>query len=117
MSGNPYGPYDCHGSIIQEQNVSPTLRYDHRSITFDRHGSRVSSTIKSEIPIKSAALHYTTDSGEWKQRKWLSIPAEYGEGIVKADLPKERGITFFLTVVDERGATVTTEHKVIQVSR
>jgi hypothetical protein len=39
MSENLYGPYECHGSFIQEQNVCPTLRYKRRNITFDRHGS------------------------------------------------------------------------------
>lgn len=33
------GPYDCRGSIIVEKNVSPSLRYHHKPITYDRHGS------------------------------------------------------------------------------
>jgi beta-xylosidase len=62
MSKNVYGPYDCKGSILKEENVDPELRYTdkalpieswrkvagedapveiykERAITFDRHGS------------------------------------------------------------------------------
>lgn len=39
ISDSLYGPYDCHGSILREENVDPSLRYKHQNITFDRHGS------------------------------------------------------------------------------
>jgi hypothetical protein len=39
MSDNIYGPYDCHGSIIMEENIVPSLRYKKHNITHDRHGS------------------------------------------------------------------------------
>ena len=39
MSNQVYGPYDCRGSIIQEQNVDPAHRYKDQVITYDRHGS------------------------------------------------------------------------------
>ncbi|NLF32313.1 MAG: family 43 glycosylhydrolase [Planctomycetes bacterium] len=62
VSDNVYGPYECRGSILVEENVDPPLRYrdsgcpldawrrfggadapkalyDERVITFDRHGS------------------------------------------------------------------------------
>lgn len=39
MSNNVYGPYECRGSIIREDNVAPELRYTSHSITYDRHGS------------------------------------------------------------------------------
>lgn len=39
MSDSVYGPYDCQGSIILEENVHPSLRYSHKPLTFDRHGS------------------------------------------------------------------------------
>lgn len=39
MSANIYGPYDCHGSIILEENVAPALHYKKEVITADRHGS------------------------------------------------------------------------------
>ena len=39
MSDSVYGPYECWGSIIHEENVAPLLRYRHQVITADRHGS------------------------------------------------------------------------------
>jgi beta-xylosidase len=39
MSKSVYGDYDCKGSIVVEANVHPSLRYKHRHITLDRHGS------------------------------------------------------------------------------
>ena len=39
MSENIYGPYQCYGSIILEENVHPSLRYKNQHITQDRHGS------------------------------------------------------------------------------
>jgi beta-xylosidase len=38
-SESVYGPYQCHGSIINEENVDPALRYESQHITQDRHGS------------------------------------------------------------------------------
>lgn len=39
MSESIYGPYQCYGSIILEENVHPSLRYKNHHITYDRHGS------------------------------------------------------------------------------
>lgn len=39
-SASVYGPYQCHGSIIRADRVSPTMSYnDDRPVDFDRHGS------------------------------------------------------------------------------
>ena len=39
-------------------------------------GDRVSAKVVSPVPIKEAALHYTTDTGEWQKRHWQTVPAE-----------------------------------------
>jgi beta-xylosidase len=39
MAQSVYGPYDCRGSIILEENVAETHRYAENVITMDRHGS------------------------------------------------------------------------------
>jgi hypothetical protein len=39
MSETVYGPYECRGPILREQNVAPELRYLLHPITYDRHGS------------------------------------------------------------------------------
>lgn len=82
--------------------------------TIRREGIAVSATFTSEVPIKSAGLHYTTDQGIWKDRKWQSIDAKMEAGKLTAILPAEKSIVFFFTVTDERGVTVSTEHEVIE---
>lgn len=39
MASSVYGPYDCRGSIILEQNVPVSHRYKDHGIAYDRHGS------------------------------------------------------------------------------
>lgn len=39
MAENVYGPYDCRGLIVDQENVAPTFRYKDNVITYDRHGS------------------------------------------------------------------------------
>jgi hypothetical protein len=39
ISDSVYGDYDCKGSIVCDENVAPSLRYKHKPITHDRHGS------------------------------------------------------------------------------
>ena len=65
----------------------------------------------SDAPIKSAALHFTSDDGRWQTRKWTSAPAEVSGGRVVGTIAAgTRARVAFLTVVDERGATVSTAH-------
>ncbi|MBN1436807.1 MAG: family 43 glycosylhydrolase [Sedimentisphaerales bacterium] len=40
MSDSVYGDYDCRGSIVQKDRITPSLHYrGERNIDFDRHGS------------------------------------------------------------------------------
>ena len=39
MSDSVYGDYECKGSSIFEADVDPSLRYRHKPINHDRHGS------------------------------------------------------------------------------
>lgn len=82
--------------------------------TITRKGVEVSATVQAQVPIKSASLHYTTDQGEWKLRKWETIDAKVDGDSIRATLPAEKSIVYFMTVVDERGVTVSTEHEVIE---
>jgi len=76
-----------------------------------REGKAVSLAFESAVLIKSAALHYTTDTGMWKERKWKSIAAKINGKQVNATLPNLADTTWFLTLTDERGATVSSEHQ------
>ena len=63
------------------------------------------------VPIKEAALRYTTDTGEWQKRNWQSAQAEVQHGLVSARLPAQRPLVWYLSVTDERGLRVSTEHE------
>jgi len=75
----------------------------------------VNATFKSQVPVKSAGLHYTTDKGVWKDRKWQTTEAKLDPaGTVTGVLPADNSIVYFFTITDERGATVSTEHEVLE---
>ena len=74
-------------------------------------GDRVSARVISPVPIKQAALHYTTDTGEWQKRRWQTVPAELKGHTITARLPGQRPAVWFLSVTDERGLRVSTEHE------
>lgn len=67
----------------------------------------VSVSVESETPIVEAELHYTTETGLRKERKWDSLAAVVeGSRVIAEGLPKEAN-TWVMTVTDERGAMVT----------
>jgi PhoPQ-activated pathogenicity-related protein len=75
------------------------------TIRSDADTVRMSYT--SDVPLKSAALHYTTDAGLRSQRVWKTIPAEIGTDVVTAPKPPADANTWFIAVTDQRGAMVT----------
>jgi dienelactone hydrolase len=79
-----------------------------------RDGSKIEAKFRSEVPIASAALHYTTDSGPWKLRTWQTREAKVVKDTIRSELPEARPLVFFLTLTDERKATVSTEHEVLE---
>lgn len=75
--------------------------------------------IGQEHDIKSVSAHWTTDTkGPWQKRTWESRKADRMVGnatdFFLVTLPKDRPIVYFLTANDERGATVSTEHAVLE---
>lgn len=71
-------------------------------------GETARAAIASTVRIVSGQLHYTTDSGPWQKRAWQSVAATVADGRVEATLPAARPLVYFLSVADERGATVST---------
>jgi len=62
----------------------------------------------SQTALKSAQLHFTTDSGlRWK-RQWQSTPAVIDGHTITAPRPSADANTWFLSITDERGAMVST---------
>jgi len=66
--------------------------------------------VSADVPLASAALHYTNDVGAWQERQWQTVEAHLEAGRAWAELPAERPLVCFLTVTDERGAVVSSDH-------
>jgi hypothetical protein len=77
-------------------------------------GGQVEVAFSSIVPVKEAVLYYTTDSGNWRDRKWQSKPAVIEGSKIKAGLPETRPVAWFVNLIDERGAIVSTEHEAIE---
>ncbi len=76
-----------------------------------REGKTVTVRFDSKAPIRSAALCYTSDGGPWQKRLWKSLPLKVEAGRVQAELPTARPLVYFVTLTDDRKATVSTEHE------
>ena len=79
-----------------------------------RDGNQVEVRYHAEVPLSSAALHTTSDTGIWKDRKWQTQPAAFDGATVRAELPAVRPLVYFLTLTDRRRATVSTEHEALE---
>jgi dienelactone hydrolase len=85
-----------------------------RVVAVERDGPQVEVKFRSAVPVTGAVLHFTTDPGPWQKRGWQSRPARIDGDRVLAELPAARPLVYFLTVTDRRGATVSTEHEVLE---
>lgn len=72
-------------------------------------GDRIKLTYQSAVPLKSAQLHYTTDTGLRSARAWKAIDATLGDGFVTAPKPPAEANTWFIALTDERDAMITTD--------
>jgi dienelactone hydrolase len=90
-------------SVIKDGTPLPVLDVPgHKDRT-------VSVSYSATLRLKSAALHYTTDSGRLLDRKWKSVAATIdGTSVGTESLPDDAMI-WFLSVTDERGAMVSSE--------
>jgi len=73
-------------------------------------GNTAVAGFTTKVPVTKAELCYTTDTGTYDKRKWQAVPANITKDVVSAPLPKERPLTFFLNVIDERGAITSSPH-------
>jgi hypothetical protein len=71
---------------------------------------RASASFHSPLPVREAQLHYTTDTGNWNKREWHSVAAKLDGQTLRADLPKDRPLVFYLSLTDERGALASSPH-------
>ncbi|MBI5822272.1 MAG: acetylxylan esterase [Verrucomicrobia bacterium] len=70
-------------------------------------GDHVRLPVKAVTAIKEASLHYTTDTGLRSKRKWQSVPAKVGEGVITAPRPPADANTWYISVTDDRGAMIS----------
>ncbi len=78
-----------------------------------RRGTQVVATFDGPSPIARAELHVTADTGDWKKRQWQSQRLTVKDNRAEGTLPEKRPVVYFLTITDQRGATVSTEHEVV----
>jgi dienelactone hydrolase len=71
---------------------------------------QATATFAAKVPVTKAELNYTSDTGEWQKRLWQTVPAEMVGDQVRARLPLERPLVFYLSVTDRRDMTVSTPH-------
>ena len=74
-------------------------------------GDRVSVKVVARVPIKGAVLNYTNDTGEWQKRRWQTLPADLKGNTITVRLPGQRPVAWYISVTDERGLRVSTEHE------
>jgi dienelactone hydrolase len=69
------------------------------------------ASVETRLPLKKAELHYTSDGCPWQKRHWETAPATLKNNIIKAPLPSQRPLVCYLSVTDDRGLRVSTEHE------
>lgn len=65
-------------------------------------------SISSARPLRRAELVYTTDSGEWPERKWRTMPAVIDGPKASAAIPADATAWYF-TVINTDGRMVSSE--------
>jgi hypothetical protein len=67
-------------------------------------------TAKSTAPIKSANLHYTTNTGPWQKREWTTLPATISSKTIQAQIPITPHLTYFITATTEDNLRISSEY-------
>lgn len=88
----------CRDGVPLPKPTKPTIAED----------GKVRVTIASEIPLKKASLHHTAGTGLRSERKWETIDAIIEGDTVIAPAPPAGANTWFITIIDERDALVST---------
>ena len=72
-------------------------------------GGEVRVACTAVTALKSAALHYTRDTGLRSKREWITVPATLNGTTITAPKPPAEANTWYVSVTDERDAMVSTE--------
>ena len=73
----------------------------------EMNGDRVRMPYASVFPLKSAMLHYSVDTGLRSNRIWKSLSATINTDAVMVNMPPTDANTWFISVIDEREAMLT----------
>lgn len=79
-----------------------------------REGRSVWADVKAPTGLREAHLNYTADTGRWQERGWETMAARVEGTRVMAELPDRPLTAFYLDVVDERGAMVSTPPEILR---
>ncbi len=74
-----------------------------------RDGDTLRVRITSQVPLKQADLCYTSDTGPWNKRQWVTVRGSLDGKKASAPLPAVRPLVAFFAVIDERGLRVSSE--------
>lgn len=90
-------------SLLKDGTPLPAIDKIHR------HASTITAPYSSVRKVVKAELHYTTETGLRSEREWKSLAARIEDDkIIAKGLPPEAN-TWLITLIDERGAMVTSE--------
>jgi dienelactone hydrolase len=110
-SGPGESPEEIHAFADQVVNAGQPLA----SIQSQRRsGRKVSVHYRAHVPLERAELIYTTQTGKWQDRLWLTVPAAVDprRRTVIATLPE--GVTvYYFNLIDRRGLIVSSEHETV----
>jgi dienelactone hydrolase len=73
-------------------------------------GDQAHSHFTAQSTLTKACLHYTSDTGSWRERNWETVDARITDSAIEAEVPGHRPLAFYLSATDERDAMVSTEH-------
>jgi hypothetical protein len=73
-------------------------------------GDHISVRLNRVVSAKETSLCYTTNSGPWQKRTWMTAGAQLDGNRLTADLPAARPLVAFLALTDEHGVRISSEH-------
>ncbi len=73
-----------------------------------KDGQKVVAKFKTDGKV-TAKLNFTSDHGPFDKREWNSQPTSVEGGTITAELPSQEITAWFITVTDDRNATVSSE--------
>ncbi len=120
--GHPQGWAPKEIGLFVDQHLlggKALFRFDNPDVFMKQKDDVLSVAVSTHHHIKSISAHWTADTKiPWQKRKWESRPARQMIGNATdfhaVSLPKDRPLVYFLSATDERDATVSTEHVLLE---